>query len=126
MEHPQKERLLQIRKELRKNLTPAEATLWSQIKARNIKGYKWRRQHPVGPYILDFYCPEVRLCIELDGAGHYTFNGAKEDLIRTAFLNEKGIRVLRFENRLIWENIDGVIDIIARELESNNKYNLEY
>ncbi len=126
MDCSKEERLLLIRKELRRNLTPEEAVLWTKMKSRNIKGYKWRRQHPVGCYILDFYCPQAKICVELDGAGHYTFSGAREDVVRTAFLNEKGIRVLRFENRLIWDNLEAVLDVIERELESNNKKNMEY
>ena len=117
---------LLVRRELRNNSTPEEAVLWTQIKSRKIKGYKWRRQHPIGEYILDFYCPEAKLCIELDGAAHYTYNGAREDSIRTSFLNSKGIKVIRFENRLIWDNIDGVIEIIEQELENKQGGNLEF
>ena len=114
------------RRELRNNSTPEEAVLWTQIKSRKIKGYKWRRQHPIGSYILDFYCPEAKLCIELDGAAHYTYSGSREDNTRTSFLNSKGIRVIRFENRLIWDNIDSVIEIIEQELENKQGGNLEY
>ena len=114
------------RRELRNNSTPEEAVLWTQIKSRKIKGYKWRRQHPIGSYILDFYCPEAKLCIELDGAAHYTYSGEREDNTRTSFLNSKGIRVIRFENRLIWDNIDSVIEIIEQELENKQGGNLEY
>jgi very-short-patch-repair endonuclease len=117
---------LLTRRELRNNSTPEEAVLWTQIKSRKIKGYKWRRQHPIGSYILDFYCPEAKLCIELDGAAHYTYNGAREDNIRTSFLNSKGIKVIRFENRLIWDNIDYVLEIIELELENKQRGNLEF
>jgi very-short-patch-repair endonuclease len=117
---------LLTRRELRNNSTPEEAVLWTQIKSRKIKGYKWRRQHPIGSYILDFYCPEAKLCIELDGAAHYTYNGAREDNIRTSFLNSKGIKVIRFENRLIWDNIDYVLEIIEQELENKQRGNLEF
>ena len=117
---------LLVRRELRNNSTPEEAVLWTQIKSRKIKGYKWRRQHPIGSYVLDFYCPEAKLCIELDGATHYTYSGAREDNIRTSFLNSKGIRVIRFENRLNWDNINGVIDIIEQELKNKQGGNLEY
>ena len=66
------------------------------------------------------------MCIELDGATHYTYSGAREDNIRTSFLNSKGIRVIRFENRLIWDNINGVIEIIEQELKNKQGGNLEY
>ena len=80
-----KEELLIRRKELRRNLTPEEAVLWTQLKAKGLDGSKWRKQHSVGNYILDFYCPEAKLCVELDGERHYTFEGAREDDVRTSF-----------------------------------------
>ena len=121
-----KEELLLKRKELRRTLTPEEAVLWTLLKAKRLDGSKWRKQHPIGNYILDFYCPEAKLCVELDGNKHYTFEGAREDNVRTLFLNEKGIKVVRFENRLIWENLEGVIDVISRELKNTNLENKEY
>ena len=120
-----KETLLKS-KELRKSLTPEEAILWTQLKAHKLNGSKWRKQHPIGPYILDFYCANAKLCIELDGQGHYTFHGSREDDIRTQFLNSKGIRVIRFENRLIWDNLQEVVDIIKTELVSKSIENKEY
>ena len=120
-----KETLLKS-KDLRRSLTPEEAVLWSQLKAHKLNGSKWRKQHPVEPYILDFYCASAKLCIELDGQSHYTFHGSREDDIRTQFLNSKGIRVIRFENRLIWDNLQGVLDIIKTELENKDIENKEY
>ena len=121
-----KEELLLKRRELRRNLTPEEAVLWTQLKGKTLDGSKWRKQHPVGNYILDFYCPEAKLCVELDGKGHYTFEGAREDEARTCFLNTCGIRVVRFENRLIWENMQGVIDTIRQELRNSKMENKEF
>lgn len=117
--------LLLKRKELRHNLTPEEAVLWTQLKEKQLNS-KWRKQHPIGNYILDFYCPKAKLCIELDGKEHYTYQGAKEDEKRTQFLNKRGIRVIRFENRLIWENLDGVIEVIKSELNNTIKENKEF
>ena len=117
--------LLLKRKELRHNLTPEEAVLWTQLKEKQLNS-KWRKQHPIGNYILDFYCPKTKLCIELDGKEHYTYQGAKEDEKRTQFLNKRGIRVIRFENRLIWENLDGVIEVIKSELNNTIKENKEF
>ena len=68
-----------LRKELRNKGTSAEATLWLSLKGRQIEGMRWRRQFGVGPFILDFYCPQLHLCIELDGAQHYTIQGAEND-----------------------------------------------
>ncbi|MBQ8271198.1 MAG: endonuclease domain-containing protein [Bacteroidaceae bacterium] len=101
-----------LRRTLRRNLTPTEAALWSQLKAGKLDGISWRRQFSVGDYILDFYCPKFKICIELDGASHYTMQGDACDLDRTEFLNSKGIRVIRFENKEIWNNIDEVLDVI--------------
>ena len=92
--------LLDTRRQLRKAGEPAEAVLWKCIKSRQILGFKFRRQFSVGPYILDFYCPEAKLCIELDGAAHYTVDGIKYDQLRSKYLYCKhGIKTLRFENR---------------------------
>jgi very-short-patch-repair endonuclease len=103
------------RKELRNNLTPAEAKLWIYLKSSRIGGRKFRRQHSVGGYVLDFYCPEEKLCIELDGNAHYTETECIYDKNRTGYLNAAGIKVIRFENRLVFDNPDGVIAKIRRQ-----------
>ena len=102
------------RKELRNNSTSAESVLWNMLKSRNVCGLKFRRQHSVGPYILDFYCPEAKLGIELDGAGHCTIDGVKYDQQRSAYLfNERNIKILRFENRDLYYNLEGVLNDIT-------------
>ena len=104
------------RKTLRQSLTPAEALLWLNLKRSQLDGKKFRRQHSVGPYIVDFYCPESRLAVELDGDSHMTESGAEWDARRTEFLNRFNVRVIRFENREVFENIEGVLDEIRRNL----------
>lgn len=99
-----------FRKQLRKNLTPAEATLWTLLKGKQLDGRKFRRQHSFANYILDFYCPEERLAIELDGQGHFTATQADYDYERDLFLQEFGIRVLRFENKWVWDNPEGLLE----------------
>lgn len=89
--------LKQFRKELRNNGTSAEATLWIHLQKSKL-GKKFRRQHSVGYFILDFYCPKEKLAIELDGADHFTLSGMARDEKRTAYLNQQGARVIRFEN----------------------------
>jgi len=79
-------------------------------------GFSFRRQHPVGPYVLDFYCPEAKLAIELDGEQHGTESNRRHDAGRTIYLGKNGIRVLRFWNAEVYENSDGVLDAIARAL----------
>ena len=100
------------RKSLRRNLTPAEATLWRALKGRGAGGWKFRRQQGIGPFILDFYCPEVRLCVELDGSVHdYSYDYDEQ---RTAYLNAQGIRVVRFRNEQVFTCLDGVVAEIVR------------
>lgn len=102
------------RKELRNNLTSAEATLWIQLKGKQLDGRKFRRQHSVGTYILDFYCPSEKLCVELDGAGHFTPKGMAYDQERTAYLNSLNIRVIRFENMEVFERMEKVLSEIKK------------
>lgn len=97
------------RRFLRTNGTPAEAVLWTRLKRSQLAGFRFRRQYSVGPYILDFYCPAARLCVELDGNPHYTPEGADWDWRRTEFLATMDIAVIRFENKLVFENIEGVL-----------------
>jgi very-short-patch-repair endonuclease len=106
--------LKQKRKDLRNNLTPAEAKLWMLVKSKQLDGRKFRRQHSVGNYILDFYCTSEKLAIELDGAHHFTEDGMKYDEVRTAYLNSVGIRVVRFENRLVFDDPEFVLREVKR------------
>ena len=101
-----------FRKELRNRLTPAEARLWTLLKGSQLEGRKFRRQHSVGPYILDFYCPGERLAIELDGAAHDSETAQRHDHERTLFLQHFGINVLRFENKWVFQEPDGVLTAI--------------
>ncbi len=106
------------RRILRNTLTPAEATLWKSLKGSQLAGRKFRRQHSVVAYVLDFYCPEERLAIELDGAGHYTTVGNLHDDARTAYLNTLGIQVIRFENKLIWSALESILQAIESKFHS--------
>ena len=108
-------RLKPRRRELRRQLTIAEARLWNHLKGRSLGGKKFRRQHSVGPYILDFYCPAEGLAVELDGAAHDYEAAQDRDARRTLFLQGAGIRVVRFENREVIENLEGVLAVIARQ-----------
>ena len=110
------------RRELRNGGTSAEATLWLSLKNKQIEGVRWRRQFGVGPYILDFYSPQLRLCIELDGAQHYTIEGGGNDLQRDDWLlKTHGIRTLRFENKDVFIHHEAVIEhirVITRQIQS--------
>src|SRR4030042_973764 len=106
------------RKHLRNTLTPSEAKLWFLLKDSQLENRKFRRQHSVGPYVLDFYCPSEKLCIELDGVAHFTDSGYEYDTARTEYLTTLNIRVIRFENRDVFENTEGVLEEIRRNLLS--------
>ncbi|MEI6826907.1 MAG: endonuclease domain-containing protein [Desulfuromonadales bacterium] len=108
------------RKELRNGSTPAEIKLWSMLQHSNLGGYKFRRQHSVGFYILDFYCPSVRLAVELDGDSHFTDDAIEYDRERTAYLNALNIKVVRFLNTDVYENLNGVCEKILEEIKGVN------
>jgi len=101
-----------FRKELRNNLTPAEARFWKAIQNKNFEGRKFRRQQSVGNYILDFYCPSEKLAIELDGEVHLGDTAREYDYERRLFLEHYGIKVLRFENKLVFEELEWVLEVI--------------
>ncbi len=107
-------RLEANRKKLRNNATSAEEMLWIFLKKRRLAGRKFRRQFSVQNYILYFYCVDEKLAIELDGQHHYTKQGKILDAERDAFLREQGIRVLRFENKKVFENLKEVLEEIEK------------
>ena len=98
---------------LRATTTDAERRLWSALRGRRLRGYKFRRQHPVGAFIVDFACIEHQLVIESEGGQHA---GNADDARRTAWLERHGWRVLRFWNTDVLANIDGVQETILRAL----------
>ncbi len=98
-----------FRTTLRKTLTPAEARFWKTLQNSKLNGRKFRRQHSVGTYILDFYCPSERLGIELDGEVHFNDAAREYDYERKLFLQYFGIRVVRFENELIFNELEYVL-----------------
>ena len=112
--------LKQRRKGLRNEATPAEMKLWSHLQRSALGGHKFRRQHSVGSYIIDFYCPAERLAIELDGDSHFTDEAVEYDRERTAFLNSLNIRVLRFLNTDVLNNLDFVCERILEEIRNPN------
>ena len=103
-----------LRKSLRNNATIPEAILWRRLKGKQVNGLKFRRQFGVGPYILDFYCPEIRLSIELDGEVHNNYSVEEHDNIRTRFLNENNIREFRFKNDVVYHNIESIVEEIIQ------------
>ena len=101
---------------LRRNSTDAEAALWFHLRAKRFAGFKFRRQHSCGPYILDFYCPGQHLAGELDGGQHFDPVAQAYDERRTAYLGRYGINVLRFTNDLVFRELTVVLEAIALAL----------
>jgi very-short-patch-repair endonuclease len=102
---------LAFRRTLRRLSTDAEQLLWMLLR-RGALGARFRRQHPVGPYVLDFFCPSHRLAIELDGGQHWCDERPERDHLRDAFLASRGIRVLRFSNAEVFEETEAVLRVI--------------
>ena len=101
------------RRALRQKGTSAEALLWRLLRNRRLGGRKFRRQHSIGPYILDFYCEEEQLAIELDGAIHDDLHQRTYDHTRTKDLNAHGIHVLRFRNNEVFQSLTTILKTIA-------------
>jgi very-short-patch-repair endonuclease len=106
------------RRQLRRSLTPAEALLWKNLQRSRIEGRKFRRQHSVSKYVLDFYCAECRVGVELDGDGHFHSWSSARDAERTAYLGSLNIRVLRFENRMVFEDLEAVLETIRQHVRA--------
>lgn len=97
---------------LRRRLSPPEARLWAELRGGRLDGLRIRRQHPVGPFVLDFYCAAATLAIEVDGRGHEDPDRARADTRRTHWLAEQGIAVLRVTAEDVRTNLDGVLGLI--------------
>ena len=101
---------------LRKNATDAEKLLWSRVRRKQLKDCQFYRQRIIGNYIVDFYCPKAKIIVELDGEQHYTDEGKIKDRERDLYLNNLGLQVLRFTNREVLGNIEGVLEVIGNYL----------
>ena len=106
-----------FRKQLRNSLTAAEAVLWQNLRGRQLLGKKFRRQVSIGRYIVDFYCPEAGLVIELDGERHFSITIDEYEAQRTKYLEEDGLRIIRFENRELYDDLEGVLETIKEALK---------
>jgi len=105
------------RQKLRNESTIAEKTLWHYLRKNRVKNVKFRRQHSIGPYIVDFYAPQVKLAIEVDGPTHYEENAIEFDKERTKFIESNGIKVIRFTNNEVYTNIDGVLTVVENIID---------
>ena len=112
-----KKELKGLRQNLRNNMPPAERILWSQLKGKQLEKYKFRRQQSIDDFIIDFYCPQAELAIEIDGDSHYDTGKPEYDAERSRKIESHGIKIIRFSNTEIYESLDGVIDHILKQLK---------
>ena len=106
-----------IRQRLRNNATAAEKLLWSKLKHSQLLGYKFRRQQGIAKYVVDFYCPQYKLAIEIDGATHSTPEEIQIDNVRQEFIECEGVHFLRFSNADVFENMDWVLETIVEDFK---------
>ena len=113
---PYNENLKQRARQLRNNMTDAERYLWAKIRMKQLKGYQFYQQRPIGDYIVDFFCPRAKLVIEVDGRQHAYNETAQYDRIRDEYMRSLGLKVLRFINTEVLTNIEGVVERIEKEI----------
>lgn len=101
------------RRELRRNQSDAEGAFWAKVRNKQFFGMKFFRQYSVGPYVLDFYCPTLRLAVELDGGQHNQSNNRQHDAVRSDYLKAQGIDVMRFWNNEVLIDIESVLSELA-------------
>lgn len=110
-------KLKPLSRRLRTKMTESEQLLWSRLRRKQILGIQLYRQKPIGNYIVDFYAPRAKLIVEVDGSQHFDVQHAIEDKQRDAYLNDQGLRVLRFNNLQVLQQIDAVVDVIYQSIE---------
>jgi very-short-patch-repair endonuclease len=119
---PYNKNLKQASRDLRNNMTEAEKLLWTRLRGKQILGLQFYRQKPILNFIVDFYCPAANLVIECDGSQHFTDEGLEADRVRDQALAELGLRMLRFDNGMVFRETDVVVqviyDVITQLLES--------
>ena len=108
--------LKQYSRQLRGNMTDAERHLWAKIRMKQLKGYQFYRQKPIGDYIVDFFCPRAKLVIEVDGSQHFSDEITEYDRIRNEYLSSLGLRVLRFTNTDVLTHIERVVENIIENM----------
>ena len=106
-----------VRRELRRNMSPAEKLFWSKVANRQFLNLKFRKQHGVGPYVVDFYCPSVQLITEIDGDTHFGKENEARDAKRTEYLMSLGYRIIRYNNLDVLNNIDGVFQDLENKIK---------
>ncbi|MBN8649932.1 MAG: endonuclease domain-containing protein [Cytophagales bacterium] len=109
-------RIFENARSLKKVMTPSENLLWQNLRNRKVNSYKFRRQHPISKYIVDFYCHEAKLVIEVDGGIHFIDDNVEYDKLRTLQLEAFGLKVIRFRNEEVLKNMSEVLAEIRKHL----------
>jgi very-short-patch-repair endonuclease len=110
--------LMKIAGDLRKSMTPAEKVLWGKLRNRQVKGYRFRRQHPLNDFIVDFFCYDAMLVVEVDGSVHGDDYQNERDIQRTRILNRLGIKEIRFKNNEVLNQTEQIIKQIENQLDN--------
>ena len=106
----------QFAKVLRKEISLPEVLLWQQLRGRRLEGVHFRRQHPIGPFILDFFCAQAKVAVEVDGANHYVGDRPKQDAYRDRWLIESGVHTLRLPASLVLKDLNAALHTILHEI----------
>ncbi len=112
-------RLKSRARELRNNMTDAEILLWSRLRMNQVNGLRFYRQRIIAEYIVDFYCPKARLVIEVDGGQHFLESGARSDMKRDEILGKHGVKVIRYSDTEVLEDVDAVMESIWALVANN-------
>ncbi len=112
--------MTKTRQALRRNMPKVEIILWSHLKGKQIQGLKFRRQYSIDNHIVDFYCPKIRLAIEVDGESHLYEKQKEKDLEKETKLEKANIKLVRYLNTDIYDNIEGVIEDLYKQIEEIN------
>jgi very-short-patch-repair endonuclease len=111
-------KLKQLARNLRINSTLSEVLLWNELKGKQLKGYQFMRQKPIGNFIVDFYCTKLKLVIEIDGESHLNPENKKRDLIKDKYLDSIGLSVIRIDDMELKNNISVVIENLSKWIEN--------
>ena len=109
-------------RELRKDMSLPEKLLWSALRGSRLNGLRFRRQHPMGPYVFDFFCASARLAVEVDSYAHETGDQPKRDAVRDAWMAERGVRTLRIPARWVLDDVDSAVAAIRSELAEHSPH----
>ena len=113
-------RLKQLARNLRNNSTLSEVLFWNEVKGKRINGFQFLRQKPIGNFIIDFYCPKLRLAIEIDGDSHGFDEAIQRDKFKEKYLSKRGIHLIRYDDNELKSNIQGTIEHLIDWIENPN------